>query len=44
MKMTKSIVVNAILVLSFLLFSCSGGSDSAKEPILNEVKLPAKAL
>lgn len=44
MKMTKSIVVNAILVLSFLLFSCSGGSDSAKEPIVNEVNPPAKAI
>tara|TARA_R110002111_G_scaffold75940_7_gene120338 strand:+ start:239 stop:943 length:705 start_codon:yes stop_codon:yes gene_type:complete len=44
MKMTKSIIINAILVLSSLLFSCSGGSDSAKEPIVKEVNPPTKAI
>ena len=44
MKMTKSIIISAIIVLSSLLFSCSGSSDSAKEPIIDEVNPPAKAI
>ena len=44
MKMTKSIIISAILVLTSLLFSCSGGSDSAKEPITEEVNPPTKAV
>ena len=44
MKMTKSIIISAIIVLSSLLFSCSGSSDSAKEPIIDEVHPPAKAI